>query len=290
MNKNQFKWFVLLMLSLIWGSSFILMKKALLGLSPIQVGALRILITAFFLLIIGFKSLKKIKKEQWKYVFFSALLGTLFPSFLYAFAIDKIDSSIASILNSLTPFNTLIVGTLVFGFIFQKKQLIGILIGLVGTLILIMKGASLNPNQNYWFALLPIISSIGYAFNVNIIKKYLQDLDAIAITTGNFILIIIPAFLVLFFTDFFSAFELNETTEPALLYILILAIVGTGFAKIMFNKLIQISSPVFSASVTYLIPIVAVMWGILDGEKLSVIQLVAGVIILFGVYMVNKNK
>lgn len=278
------------MLSLIWGSSFILMKKALLGLSPIQVGALRILITAFFLLIIGFKSLKKIKKEQWKYVFFSALLGTLFPSFLYAFAIDKIDSSIASILNSLTPFNTLIVGTLVFGFIFQKKQLIGILIGLVGTLILIMKGASLNPNQNYWFALLPIISSIGYAFNVNIIKKYLQDLDAIAITTGNFILIIIPAFLVLLFTGFFTSFELNETTEPALLYILILAIVGTGFAKIMFNKLIQISSPVFSASVTYLIPIVAVMWGILDGEKLSVIQLVAGVIILFGVYMVNKNK
>ena len=122
MNKNQFKWFVLLMLSLIWGSSFILMKKALLGLSPIQVGALRILITAFFLLIIGFKSLKKIKKEQWKYVFFSALLGTLFPSFLYAFAIDKIDSSIASILNSLTPFNTLIVGTLVFGFIFQKNS------------------------------------------------------------------------------------------------------------------------------------------------------------------------
>ena len=290
MNKNQFKWFVLLMLSLIWGSSFILMKKALLGLSPIQVGALRILITAFFLLIIGFKSLKKIKKEQWKYVFFSALLGTLFPSFLYAFAIDKIDSSIASILNSLTPFNTLIVGTLVFGFIFQKKQLIGILIGLVGTLILIMKGASLNPNQNYWFALLPIISSIGYAFNVNIIKKYLQDLDAIAITTGNFILILIPAFLVLLFTGFFTSFELNETTEPALLYILILAIVGTGFAKIMFNKLIQISSPVFSASVTYLIPIVAVMWGILDGEKLSVIQLVAGVIILFGVYMVNKNK
>ena len=153
-----------------------------------------------------------------------------------------------------------------------------------------MKGASLNPNQNYWFALLPIISSIGYAFNVNIIKKYLQDLDAIAITTGNFILILIPAFLVLLFTGFFTSFELNETTEPALLYILILAIVGTGFAKIMFNKLIQISSPVFSASVTYLIPIVAVMWGILDGEKLSVIQLVAGVIILFGVYMVNKNK
>ncbi|MFY7670528.1 DMT family transporter [Tenacibaculum sp. MEBiC06402] len=290
MNKNQFKWVVLVMLSLIWGSSFILMKKALLGLTPLQVGALRILITASFLLIIGFKSLKKIKKEQWKYVFLSALLGTLFPSFLYAFAIDKIDSSIASILNSLTPFNTLIVGTLVFGFLFQKKQIIGILVGLIGTLILILKGADLNPNQNYWFALLPIASSIGYAFNVNIIKKHLQDLDAIAITTGNFILIIIPALLILTFTGFFSSFELTETTKPALLYITILALVGTGFAKIMFNKLIQISSPIFSSSVTYLIPIVAVIWGILDGEKLSVIQLAAGVIILVGVYLVNKNK
>ena len=290
MNKIQYKWVYLVLLSLIWGSSFILMKKALLGLTPVQVGALRILITSFFLLLIGFKSLKKIKKEQWKYVFYSALLGTLFPSFLYAFAIHKIDSSIASILNSLTPFNTLLVGTLVFGFLFQKKQIVGILVGLVGTLILILKGADLNPNQNYWFALLPIISSIGYAFNVNIIKKYLQDLEPLAITTGNFVLIIVPALIVLATTGFFTSFELNETTEPALFYIGVLAVVGTGFAKIMFNKLIQISSPIFSSSVTYLIPIVAVIWGILDGEKLSIIQLVAGIIILFGVYLVNKKK
>ncbi len=290
MNKIQYKWVYLVLLSLIWGSSFILMKKALLGLTPVQVGALRILITAFFLLLIGFKSLKKIKKKQWKYVFYSALLGTLFPSFLYAFAIHKIDSSIASILNSLTPFNTLLVGTIVFGFLFQKKQIIGILVGLMGTLILILKGADLNPNQNYWFALLPIISSIGYAFNVNIIKKYLQDLEPLAITTGNFVLIIVPALIVLGTTGFFTSFELNETTEPALFYIGVLAVIGTGFAKIMFNKLIQISSPIFSSSVTYLIPIVAVIWGILDGEKLSVIQLIAGIIILFGVYLVNKKK
>ncbi|AUC16490.1 permease [Tenacibaculum sp. SZ-18] len=290
MNKIQYKWVYLVLLSLIWGSSFILMKKALLGLTPIQVGALRILITAFFLLLIGIKSLKKIKKKQWKYVFYSALLGTLFPSFLFAFAVEKIDSSIASILNSLTPFNTLLVGTLVFGFLFQKKQIIGILVGLLGTLVLILKGADLNPNQNYWFTLFPIISSIGYAFNVNIIKKYLQDLEPLAITTGNFVLIIIPALIVLATTGFFTSFELNETTEPALFYICILAVIGTGFAKIMFNKLIQISSPIFSSSVTYLIPIVAVIWGILDGEKLSVIQLIAGVIILFGVYLVNKKK
>ncbi|WP_075340826.1 DMT family transporter [Tenacibaculum agarivorans] len=290
MSKKQYKWFYLIFLSLIWGSSFILMKKALIGLSPIQVGALRIIIAALFLIIIGFKSVKKIKKRHWKYVFLSALCGTFFPSFLYAYAIVGIDSSIASILNSLTPFNTLLIGTLIFQVVFNKKQLIGILIGLLGTIILIFKGADLNPNQNYWFALFPIVSSIGYACNVNIIKKYLQDLEPLAITTGNFILILIPTLIVLSFTGFFTSFEFSKEATDGLIYITILAVIGTGIAKVMFNKLIHISSPVFSTSVTYLIPIVAVIWGVVDGEKLSVIQLFAGIIILYGVYLVNKNK
>lgn len=267
------------------------MKKALVELTPIQVGALRIIITTVFLLLIGYKSLRKIKHTQWKYVFLSALLGTLFPSFFYAYAITGIDSSIASILNSLTPFNTLLVGMFVFGFLFKKEQMIGILVGLVGTIILIFKGADLNPDQNYWFALLPIISSIGYAFNVNIIKKYLQDLEAIAITTGGFVLIVIPALIILSTTGFFTTVNYSKPeVSNALLYMVILAVIGTGIAKIMFNKLIQISSPVFSTSVTYLIPIVAVIWGIVDGEKLSFIQLVAGVVILLGVYLVNRKK
>ncbi|WP_095071520.1 DMT family transporter [Tenacibaculum jejuense] len=290
MNKFQTKWFYLIFLALVWGSSFILMKKALIGLSPIQIGALRIIIATIFLLIIGYKSLKKIKREQWKYVFLSALLATFFPSFMYAYAISGIDSSIASILNSLTPFNTLLIGSLFFGITFKTNHLLGILIGLLGTCILILKGADLNPNQNYWFALLPILSSIGYACNVNIIKKYLQELEPLAITTGNFILIVIPALIVLFFTGFFTTLEFTEDVNQGLFYIGILAIVGTGIAKVMFNKLIHISSPVFSTSVTYLIPIVAVLWGIIDGEKLSLIQLLAGIIILFGVYLVNRKK
>lgn len=290
MNSQQKKWFYLIILSIIWGSSFILMKKALVGLTAIQVGALRMLITAAFLLLVGFNAIKKIKKKHWIYIFYTAILGTFFPSFLFAYAIKGIDSSIASILNSLTPFNTFLVGAMVFGFAFKKNQFIGILVGLVGTLILILKGADLNPDQNYWYALLPIISSVGYAFNVNIVKKYLYDLDGLAITAGNFLLLIIPVVLVLFFTDFFTTFELNSETKPALLYITILSVVGTGIAKTMFNNLVHISSPVFASSVTYLIPIVAVVWGILDGEKLSFIQLFAGGIILFGVWLVNKAK
>ena len=290
MNNQQKKWFYLLILSLVWGSSFILMKKALISLSPIQVAALRTSIASIFVIAVGYKSLQKIKKRHWKYVFISAMVGTFFPAFLFAYAIKGIDSSIASILNSLTPFNTFIFGALVFGFVFKKKQFIGILIGLVGTLILILKGADLNPDQNYWYALLPIISSVGYAFNVNIIKKYLHDLDGLTITTGHFLLAIIPVLIILGATGFFTEFELNSATKPALLYITILALFGTAIAKVMFNDLVHISSPVFASSVTYLIPIIAVMWGIFDGEKLSFIQLLAGVIILFGVWLVNKTK
>lgn len=290
MNTQKLKWIYLIILSLIWGSSFILIKKALIGLTPIQLGAIRMLITAIFLLLIGFKSLKKIQKKHWKYVAYTAALGTFFPAFLFAFAIKGIDSSISAILNSLTPFNTFIFGAMVFGFTFKRKQFIGILVGLIGTVVLILKGAALNPDQNYWYALLVIISSVGYAFNVNIVKKYLYDLDALAITTGNFLLLIVPAFLVLVFSGFFSAFEINEQTTSALGYITVLSIIGTGIAKVMFNKMVHISSPVFAASVTYLIPIVAVMWGIIDGEKLSLIQLLAGGVILFGVWLVNKAK
>ena len=290
MNSQQQKWLFLIVLSLVWGSSFILMKKALIGLSPVQVGALRMLITAAFLLLVGFKSLKRIEKRHWKYVAYTAVLGTFFPAFLFAFAVSKIDSSIPAILNSLTPFNTFVFGALVFGFTFKRKQFYGVLIGLAGTLILILKGAELNPNQNYWYAVLILIASIGYAFNVNMIKKYLDDLDALAITTGNFLLLIIPAFVVLMFSGFFSTFEVTAETTSALGYITILAVVGTGIAKVLFNKMVHLSSPVFAASVTYLIPAVAVMWGIIDGEKLSLIQLLAGGIILFGVWLVNKAR
>ncbi len=290
MNNHQQKWLYLTLLSIVWGSSFILIKKALLGVSPVQLGALRMIFTSIFVLFFAFPSLKKIQKKHWKYLFYTALSGTFIPGFLFAFAISNIDSSIVSILNSLTPFNTLIFGALVFGFAFKKKQFVGILIGLLGTLILILKGANLHPNQNYWYALLIIIASVGYAFNANLVKKYLFDLDALAITTGNFLLLFIPAMIVLCFTDFFTSFEVTQTKLMSLGYIGILSIVGTGIAKTIYNKLVQISDPIFSASVTYLIPMVAIFWGILDGETLSLVQVLGGVIILLGVFLVNKSK
>lgn len=290
MGNKQLRWVYLIVLSVIWGSSFILMKRALIGLTPIQVGSLRILITAAFLLLIGFKRIFKIKRRHWYYLTINGFIGSFFPAFLFAYAIQKIDSSVASILNSLTPLNTLIFGAIIFGFGFRKRQLIGVIIGLMGTVMLILKGAEVNPRQDYFYASFILLSSIGYALNINILKKYLHDLDALSITVGNFFLLIIPTLFVLWYSDFFTTFEVNESNKTAILYISILAVFGTGVAKIMFNRLIQISTPIFSSSVTYLIPIVAITWGIFDNEKITFLQIISGFIIMLGVYLVNKSK
>lgn len=290
MDHKQLRWLYLIILSLVWGSSFILMKKALVGLIPLQVGALRILITAAFLVIIGFKSLKKINRRHWKYLTLNSFLGTFFPVFLFSYALNHIDSSIGSILNSLTPLNTLILGVLIFGFGFRKRQAIGLVFGLLGAVLLILKGAEVNPDQNYWYSILILIASIGYALNVNILKKYLYDLNVLSLTVASFIVLIIPSFIVLWFSGFFTTFKISESNTLSLFYLVILSIFGTALAKIMFNRLVQVSSPIFSSSVTYLIPIVAVTWGFLDGEKITMLQFVSSFIILLGVYMVNKSK
>ncbi len=279
----------MIVLALIWGSSFILMKKALIGLSPVQVGALRIIFTALTLFIVGLKNILAITKKQWFYISVTAFLGTFFPAFLFAYAVDSIDSSIVSILNSLTPLNTLLIGAMFFQYSFLRKQFLGVIIGLIGASLLILKGSDLNPDQNYFYALFIVLASVGYAFNVNILKKHLDDLSALTITTGNFIVIFIPALIVLFTTDFFD-WEYIESARSSLFYLLLLAVFGTATAKTFFNKLVQVSSPIFSSSVTYLIPVVAIFWGVMDGESIHLDQFLAGSLILLGVYLTNKGK
>jgi len=291
MDNKNLKWVFLVILSIIWGSSFILIKKGLIGLTAYQLGSLRIIFTAIFLFIIGFKSLKKIEKKHYKPVVISAFLGTFIPVYMFALAETEIDSAIASILNSLTPLNTLIFGFFFFNMTFRKNQIIGIIIGLAGTLLLIVSGANLNPDQNYWFSMFVIMASVCYAFNVNIIKIYMQDLSAMSIAVGNFLVITIPALIVLLLTGFFTGGLLSSSVvQESLLYIVVLAIFGTGIAKVMFNKLVQISTPIFSSSVTYTIPIVALFWGVLDGEKLNFMQILATLIILLGVFLANRKK
>ena len=283
------KWFYLIALSLIWGSSFILIKKALVGLEASQLGSLRIIFSSIFIFLIAWRNIFSIKKIEWKWITISAFLGSFFPAFLFAFAEKEIDSSVASIINSIVPLNTLILGMIIFKIESTKRQIIGVLVGFFGTYLLISSGLKLNPDQNYNYAGLVILCSFLYALNVNIIKKYLQHLSALTITVGHFTAIILPAVLVFLFSDFeFSSLE-KDAVKTSIFYVFILALFGTALAKIIFNKLIKISSPVFASSVTYSMLIVSIFWGIVDGEKFSIYQLIATIIIVFGVILTNKK-
>lgn len=288
MESKQLKWVLLSILSLIWGSSFILIKKGLIGLTPIQLGSLRIIFAGIFLILVGFKSLSKISFQQWKFIALTALFGTFIPAYLFAIAQTEIDSSVSSILNSLTPLNTLVIGSLAFGLHFRRNQIIGVIIGLIGSALLILNGAMNHPEQNYYYALLVIIASVCYATNVNLVKKHLSGMAPLSITTGNFLVMLLPATLILYFTDFLDVVSMPQV-QHSMLFIVILGVIGTGIANIIFFKLIQLSSPVFATSVTYLIPIVAFFWGLLDNEMLTPIQFFGAFIILIGVYLSAKK-
>ncbi|WP_035645519.1 DMT family transporter [Flavobacterium sp. ASV13] len=288
MDAKQLKWAYLLVLSLIWGSSFILIKRGLVGLTAIQVGSFRIIFAALFLLIVGFRSLKKISLRQWKFVAITSFFGTFTPAYLFAIAETEVDSSIVAILNSLTPLNTLVLGILIFGIQFQKRQVLGVFVGLVGCLLLVLSGASAHPGQNYYYVVLVVIATLCYAINVNLIKKYLSDLNSLSITTGNFMVLLLPALIILSTTDISQRINI-DITQHSIFFVMILGVLGTGIANVLFFKLIQISSPVFATSVTYLIPIVAFFWGLLDNEMLTPIQFFGAFIILIGVYLSAKK-
>lgn len=288
MNSKQTKWFFLLVLALIWGSSFILIKRGLVGLTPYQLGALRIIFAGLFLLSIGFNSLKSIPRQKWKYITLTALFGTFIPAFLFSVAETRLDSSISAILNSLTPLNTLILGALSFSLTFKRTQIYGVIIGFLGSVLLVFNGAIHHPEQNYYYSIFVILASICYALNVNLIKKYLSDLSPLSISTGNFTVMILPAILIVSFSGIEETIAL-EKTQHSIFFILLLGVIGTGIANIIFFKLIQISSPVFATSVTYLIPIIAFFWGLLDNEMLTPIQFLGAVVILMGVYLSSKK-
>lgn len=259
--------------------------------TPLQLGALRTVFAAIFLFSIGFRSVKTIRGKEWKWIAISAFVGTFIPAFLFAFAETEIDSGITSILNSLTPLITFVLGIFMFAIRFSKNQLIGVIIGLIGSIALIWEGSIINPDQNYGYAFLVVLATVGYGMNVNIIKKHLQHISPMAIANGNFVVLVIPALLVLIFSNFFkSEVFTNKTMQDSILYMAVLAVLGTGIAKIMFNKLVQMSTPVFASSVTYVMPIVALFWGTWDGERFSFYQLLASGVIIFGVYLTNKNR
>jgi drug/metabolite transporter (DMT)-like permease len=290
-RKLFIAWSILAGLALIWGSSFILIKRGLEYFSSTEVGALRISIAFLFLSPIALIRIKRIAWREWKLFLLVGLIGSGFPAFLFAKAQTGIDSSLAGILNSLTPLFTMIVGLSFFSLKPKWFNIAGVLIGLTGAIGLISVSGGKGFEFNFQYAIYIIIATICYATNVNIVKYKLKETDALTITAFSFFTIGFPVLLYLFiFTDFLRQISAEPEALKGLGYITILAVVGTGIALIAFNKLVKLASPVFAASVTYLIPVVAVIWGAIDAEEIRGQSFLWMGVILMGIFLVNKKK
>ena len=288
-NYNK-KWFYLAILSLIWGSSFILIKKGLVGLTPYQVASLRIIFAATVIFLYSYNSLKKIPKASWKWILITAYTGTFFPVYFISYGQSEIESGLASIITTITPINTLVVGIIFFGLIFTKKQLLGLLIGLGGAILLIYEASGADFSINIYYSLFIYMTTVGYAASVNLIKNYLTNISPEAVTAGIFISISPPALIVLFLSDFSSLNFHDSQVINSIIFVFVLGVFSSAIAQTLFNKFVKIASPLFASAVTYTMPIVAIFWAILDGETLTLMQFFATAIILVGVYMVNKKK
>jgi drug/metabolite transporter (DMT)-like permease len=278
---------MLLLLAAIWGTSFILMKKSLELYSSIQVASIRISSAFLFFLPILIAQWRSFPIKKLPYMAMAGVLGMMGPAFLFSFAGKYLPSALSGALNALTPLFTLIVGAVFFKNSIKNRQIIGIILGIIGSLFLVLSGKLQNLTINV-YAFLVVAATIMYAFNLQITKRYLNDLPALQVTAGLVACIGIPSLALLFSTDFWPKTLVSNNYMP-LFYTVILGVVGTALATILFNKLLQKTQPVFASSVTYLIPIFAFMWGIADGEKLGLQHALGMAIVLIGVYLVNSQ-
>ncbi len=289
LHPDFIAWGLLILLTFVWGSSFILIKKGLTIFSATQVSAIRILSASLFMVPFAISWLKRVERKHYFLIFISGFIGSFIPAFLFALAQTKLDSAVTGMVNAMTPVFVVIIGAISYRQKITPIMIIGLLLSFTGTALLMFYGSGRSHSVNY-FALFVVAATILYGVNVNILKFNLSQLNTIAIASISIFFIGPLAAIQLFiFTDFTDKIVESEKAVVALGYLFVLGVVGTSLALMLFNKLIKLTTPLFSSSVTYLIPIVAVFWGIVDGENLSVIHYLSMTVIIVGVYLANKK-
>ena len=288
MNPEKEKWILLALLSLIWGSSFILIKKSLDHFNPYEVGALRVLIAGLVLLPVAIKNIRKFPKKNLKWLILAAITGNFIPMFLFPIAETEVSSSIAGIINSMMPIFVIIVGALLWKFETTKRQIIGVLISFSGACILAFSGG-----EGGEFKLIPILllllATLLYAISTTTVKSKLSDIPAKILSAFVFSLVLIfPSFIALVFAGFFNELKMDNNLLVGLGFVSLLSVFGTGLAMMLNYRLLSVSTPLFASTATLLMPIVAIIWGILDGEKLTIMQGFGGVIILSGLIFMRQ--
>lgn len=282
-------WSLLIVLSLIWGTSFILIKKGLLVLTSGEVGALRIVAASIFLSPIALKNVNKISRKDWKLLFLVGVISIFIPAFLFAIAQTKLNSSLTGVFNALTPLWVLLIGAMFFRQTMKWNHVVGAALGFIGSIMLILSGSDGSFDKINYYALYVIAATILYGINLNIVKNYMGHLKATALTSVSVLLVGPFALIYLFlFTDYSAKLNVVPDFWLATFYIVLLGVMSTAVALVMFNKLVQMTTPIFTSTVTYIIPVVAIGWGVLDGESLFIMHYVGISIILGGIYLVNR--
>ena len=288
LNKKYWQYLTLVFLSVIWGTSFILIKRGLETYTGLQVASLRMV--SAFIVVTPFiaKALKKLKKEHLPFILFISIVGNGVTAFLFAFAQKHLESSVAGMLNATTPILTYVIGVVFYRVLIKSHKVVGLSIGLAGAFLLLYFNSTKGVDNNVIYMFLLILASAFYSTNVNMVKFNLKDLDGTTISILTFA-ILGPIATVLFFTsDLQTAYSLPNFWENTM-YIVILGLLSSVLATVVFNILIKYTSAIFASTVTYLIPIVAVMWGFVDGEEISVFEVLSVLIIITGIYLVNKE-
>ena len=277
------------MLCFIWGSSFILMKEGMKGLSPYQVASLRILSAGLVLSPLLLKALKETPKKLIWPIVLSGFIGTFFPAYLFCLAETVLASSLAGILNSTTPLFTIIIGAMFFKQKNGWSKWIGVFIGFIGMILPTISQFGTVEIGYFAFYLMVLTATIFYGVNANVVHQYLQEATPTNVATIAFSSLIIPTTLILAGTGFFSAIDLTNTIWlKATGASILLGIGGTCIASVIFYMLMKKAGPVFASMVTYGIPFVAIFWGILSGETITTIQIAGMVVILVGVRVANR--
>jgi len=287
-SKKIYHWTLLIALAFIWGSSFILMKKGLVVFSDFEVAQFRMALAWLSLLPFVWKKIWKIDKKHIFPIIIVGLFGNGIPAFLFPISQTKLDSSLVGILNALVPIFTLAIALLFFKIKIKRSQIIGLAIGLLGATSIIAYGGINLDNIHYSY--LVICATICYAISLNTIKFSLQDMKAIDIAGIAFFVVGPICLGALVCSDVYEKINTHNENLEAFLYIILLSTVGTSLALVMFNHLVKETTAIFASSVTYLIPIVAILWGFIDGETISLIHIISIVIILSGIYLINKTN
>lgn len=281
---------ILIFLSLVWGSSFILIKKALIAFDPIEVACLRISISSIAFVPFLLWQLKNVDWSQWKYFLLVGLTGSGIPAFMYAIAQTQISSTMSGVLNSLTPIFTLIVSIFIYKNPFNLNKVQGVLLGFIGATMLFVLGDNGSTGSNQWYGLFVVMGTFCYGFSSNIVQHNLTGIRSLIISAVSFCMIGPPALAYLCTTDIYSNIITHEYGLQSLGAIVFLALAGTVMASILFYYLVQVTDAVFGSTVAFIMPIVAIIWGIFDGEIFLITDFIGMILILGGVYMIKKKQ